>query len=63
MGTFKTWKVTFTAELVTTFDISGSSSSIIHEALAEAIRKNAGYTGYLVANEETKIEQDGGYDE
>lgn len=59
MATFKTWKVTFTAELVTTFDLTGSGTTIIHEALAEAMRKNAGYTGYLVANEETRIDQEG----
>ena len=58
MSTFKTWKVTFTAELATTYDLTGSGTTIIHEALVEAIRKNAGYTGYLVAKEGTTIEQE-----
>ena len=61
--TFKTWKITFTAELVTTYDLSGQSSTFIHEALAEALRKNAGYSGYLVGRDETRIDQTGDDDE
>lgn len=57
MGTFKTWKLVFTAELVTTTSLDGQNSAIVHEALADALRKNAGYNGYLVANEETRIDQ------
>lgn len=60
MKTFKTWKVTFTAELVSTHDISGQASSMIHESLAEALRKQAGYVAYLVGRDETVIEQTGG---
>ena len=57
MGTFKTWKLVFTAELVTTASLDGQNSAMIHEVLADALRKNAGYSGYLVANEETRIDQ------
>lgn len=63
MATFKTWKVTFTAELVSTHDISGPASSMIHESLAEGLRKQAGYISYLVGRDETTIEQTGGDDE
>ena len=57
MSAFKTWKLTFTAELVTTNSLDGQNSAIVHEALADALRKNAGYNGYLVANEETRLDQ------
>jgi hypothetical protein len=63
VATFKTWKVTFTAELVSTHDISGASSSMIHESLAQALRQQAGYVSYLVGRDETSIEQTGGDDE
>lgn len=59
MKTFKTWKVTFTAELVTTYPLDGAASQFIHEFLAEALRKNAGMGGYLVGNDETRIEETG----
>ena len=60
MATFKTWKVTFTAEVVSVHDISGQASSMIHESLAEALRKQAGYVSYLVGKDETRIDQTGG---
>ena len=58
VGAFKTWKLTFTAELVTTNSLDGQNSAIVHEALAKALRDNAGYNNYLVANEETRLDQE-----
>ena len=63
MGTFKTWKVTFTAELVSTHPLDGASSACIHESLSQALRKDAGMVGYLIGNDETRIEQTGGADD
>lgn len=63
MGTFKTYKVTFTAELVSTHPIDGVSSGCIHENLSQALRKDAGMIGYLIGKDETRIDQTGGDDE
>jgi hypothetical protein len=56
--TFKTWKLTFTAELVSHYPIDGVSPGCIHENLVKALRKDAGAIGYLFANEETRIDQE-----
>lgn len=58
METFKKWKLTFTADLVSNYPIDGTSSACIHENLAKALRKEAGDIGYLVANDETRIDHD-----
>lgn len=62
MATFKTWKVTFTAEIVSTYNISEPTSTCIHEALSAELRKTSCGT-FLVGAEETRIEQTGGDDE
>ena len=59
MKTFKTWKLTFTAELVSNYPLEGVSAACIHENLAKALRMEAGAIGYLIANEETRIDQEG----
>lgn len=57
MGNFKTYKLTYTAELV------GSdwlNSVQLHEIIAKALRSEAGYIGYLVGMDQTALDQTGG---
>lgn len=57
MSSFKNWKLTFTADIVSTFDINEPTSTTIHEALAQALRSSS-CGCFLVANDETKIDQE-----
>jgi hypothetical protein len=49
---FKTWKLTYTAELVSTSDLN---VSLLHEAIAKALRDEAGTIGYLVGSDTTDL--------
>lgn len=57
MSTFKTYKLTYTAELVATSWINGAQ---LHELIAKAIRSDAGNIGFLVGEETTALDQTGG---
>jgi len=59
MSNFTNWKLTFTADLVSKYSLEGTSAGCIHENLAKALRREAGSMGYLIANEETRIDQEG----
>ena len=52
MENFKTWKLTYTAELVSTSDLN---VSLLHEAIAKALRDEAGTIGYLVGSDTTDL--------
>jgi hypothetical protein len=52
---FKTWQVTYTAELVSKHHIN---VALIHEIIAKALRDNAGSIGYLVGDDETDLTGD-----
>ena len=56
---FKTYKVTYEAELVSDGNLS---STWVHDVIVKAVRENS-YGGYIVINDTTKIEQTGGEDE
>jgi hypothetical protein len=53
---FKTWQVTYTAELVSKHHIN---VALLHEIIAKALRDNAGSIGYLVGEDKTEITGDG----
>lgn len=55
MENFKTWKLTYTAELVST---SSLNVSLLHEAIAKALRDEAGAIGYLVGSDTTDLTGD-----
>jgi len=57
---FKTYKLTYTAELVANDWINGT---LLHELIAKAVRAEAGNIGYLVGQETTALDQTGGDDE
>jgi hypothetical protein len=56
MENFKTWQVTYTAELVSKHHIN---VALIHEIIAKALRDNAGSIGYLVGDDVTELNGDG----
>jgi hypothetical protein len=56
LDNFKTWQVTYTAELVSKHHIN---VALIHEIIAKALRDNAGSIGYLVGDDETELTGDG----
>ena len=56
---FKTYKVTYEAELVSDGNLS---STWVHDVIVKAVRENS-YGGYIVTNDNTRIEQTGGDDE
>jgi hypothetical protein len=53
---FKTWQVTYTAELVSKHHIN---VALLHEIIAKALRDNAGSVGYLVGEDKTDLTGDG----
>ena len=53
---FKTYKVTYEAELVSDGNLS---STWVHDVIVKAVRENS-HGGYIVINDTTKIEQTGG---
>ena len=60
MKTFKTWKLTFTADLVTAGNIDGT---YLYEILWSQLQEHAGRCGYLIGSAESRIEQTSGEDE
>lgn len=56
MENFKTWQVTYKAELVSKHHLN---VALIHEIIAKALRDNAGSIGYLVGDDVTDITGDG----
>jgi hypothetical protein len=52
---FKTWQVTYTAELVSKHHLN---VALIHEIIAKALRDNAGSIGYLVGDDLTELNGD-----
>jgi hypothetical protein len=60
MKTFKTWKLTFTAELVSTGHIN---PAMLHELIETALRSEAGAIGYLVGESHMELNQTGDGDE
>lgn len=56
MENFKTWQVTYTAELVSKHHIN---VALLHEIIAKALRDNAGSTGYLIGDDATDLQEKG----
>jgi hypothetical protein len=56
MENFKTWQVTYTAELVSKHHIN---VALLHEIIAKALRDNAGSVGYLVGEDTTDLQENG----
>jgi hypothetical protein len=54
MENFKTWQVTYTAELVSKHHIN---VALLHEIIAKALRDNAGSIGYLVGEDTTDLQE------
>jgi hypothetical protein len=52
---FKTWEVTYKAELVSTGHIN---VTLLHEIISKALRDNAGAIGYLIGNDTTDLTGD-----
>ena len=57
MENFKTWQVTYTAELVSKHHLN---LALIHEIIAKALRDNAGSIGYLVGEDATELKENSG---
>jgi hypothetical protein len=55
MENFKTWQLTYTAELVSKHHIN---VALLHEIIAKALRDNAGSVGYLVGEDKTELTGD-----
>jgi hypothetical protein len=49
---FKTWELTYTAKLVST---SHLNVSLLHQAIAKAMRDQAGEIGYLITDDSTDL--------
>jgi len=60
MENFKTWQLTYKTNLVSTGHLN---PSLLHEAIAKALRDQAGSVGYLIGEEATDLSQTGGSDE
>jgi hypothetical protein len=60
MKTFENWKLTFTAELVSTGHIN---PAMLHELIEAALRSEAGAIGYLVGESRMELNQTGDGDE
>jgi hypothetical protein len=60
MENFKTWQLTYKTTLVSTGHLN---PSLLHEAIAKALRDQAGSVGYLVGEEYSELSQTGGSDE
>jgi hypothetical protein len=60
MENFKTWQLTYKTTLVSTGHLN---PALLHEAIAKALRNQAGAVGYLVGEEATDLSQTGGSDE
>jgi hypothetical protein len=54
---FKTWQLTYKTNLVSTGHLN---PSLLHEAIAKALRDQAGAVGYLVGEEWTDLTQTSG---
>lgn len=52
---FKTWELTYKATLVSTSDLN---VALLHEAIAKALRDQAGAVGYLIGNDKTDLTGD-----
>jgi hypothetical protein len=57
MNKFNTWKLTYTADLVSTGHIN---PALLHEAISKALRDQAGGIGYLIGEERSELNQTGG---
>jgi hypothetical protein len=60
MKTFENWKLTFTAELVSTGRIN---PAMLHELIENALRSEAGAIGYLVGESRMELNQTGDGDD
>jgi hypothetical protein len=60
MENFKTWQLTYKTTLVSTGHLN---PALLHEAIAKALRNQAGAVGYLVGEEATDLSQTGGSDD
>ena len=56
MENFKTWQVTYTAELVSKHHIN---VALLHEIIAKALRDNAGSIGYLIGDDASDLQENG----
>jgi hypothetical protein len=54
MENLKTWRITYTAELVSKHHIN---VALLHEIIAKALRDNAGSVGYLVGEDTTDLQE------
>jgi hypothetical protein len=59
MENFKTWELKYTAKLVSTGHIN---VALLHQAIAKALRDEAGSIGYLITDDSTDLTE-GGTDE
>lgn len=57
MENFKTWELTYKTTLVSTGHLN---PALLHEAIAKALRDQAGAVGYLVGEEWTDLNQTSG---
>jgi hypothetical protein len=55
MENFKTWQVTYTAELVSKHHIN---VALLHEIIAKALQDQAGAVGYLIGDDAADLTGD-----
>ena len=56
MENFKTWQVTYTAELVSKHHLN---KAMLHEIIAKALQDQAGAVGYLIGDDAADLTGDG----
>lgn len=56
LKTFKNWELNYNAKLVSTEHIN---VALLHQAIAKALRDEAGSIGYLIADDSTDLIREG----
>ena len=57
MENFKTWQVTYTAELVSKHHLN---KAMLHEIIAKALQDQAGAVGYLIGDDASDLQEKDG---